>query len=113
MNAFDVDEQIGPLTVRPLAHRTLMSHLLVDALHVRRQHFPGIIHLLAVDALEFSLDVLDEAVIAQSVFPGERSAAFIAGELLMQFVRVLDVLLHFRGEDEFAANFARTFLRRR
>lgn len=98
VNTFDVDEQIGALTVRPFAHRALMPHLLVDALHVRRQHFPGIIHFLTVDALQFAFHVLDEAVIAETIFSVKHPPAFVAPELLLvAVVRVFDVLPHFGG----------------
>ena len=64
VDALDVDEQIGSLTVGSLAHRTLVPHFFVDALHVGRQHFSRIIDFVTIDAFQFSFDVLDESVVS-------------------------------------------------
>ena len=94
VDALDVDEQVGALAVRAIAKRALMPHLLVDALYVCRQYFTRIIHLLTINAFQFSLDVFDETMIPEPVFAVEKATAVVALVLLLEFVTVFDVLLH-------------------
>ena len=107
VDAFDVDEQVRALAVRAFTKRTLMPHLLVDALDVCRQYFARIIHLLTINAFQFSLNVFDEAMVPEPVFAVEEATAVVALVLLLEFVTVSDVFLHLGDAHQFPAYFAR------
>ena len=110
MHPLDMHQQVGALTVSPLAHGTRMAHAFVHALDVRRQHFARVVDLVAEDALQLPFDVFDQAVIAQPVSPVEHTPTLIALELLARRMTFADVRLHFRRRYEAPANFARAFL---
>ena len=112
VNALDVDEQVGPLTVGSIAHGARVADFVVDALDVGREDFARVVDFVANDAFQFSFDVGDETMIAQSVFPLENSSALVAFVFLFQQMIVPNVLLHLVSRfHQFPAHFAGTLQR--